>query len=249
MKRVAATVIVLGVAVACTLPPAHAAAGRRAEVQVALCGDPDAIARALDLRSRAAPYQTWLFDDDALTLHAQGLRLRLRVRADGAELTLKAADQPCTALPPALVPRRQGKCEYDVHGDRMTGAVSISATLDAAAWQALVAGRVAPADALSDAQVRFLREATAAWPLPPGLRPLGPIATRALATPGGRYDVDAQQLPNGRQFVEMSARVSVSEAPAAQRALHARIERAGVAACADQAAQAGEKLRALLPPR
>lgn len=237
--------VALGAAAA--LVPAHAASARRAEVQVALCGEAAAIERALDLKPRAAAYETWLFDDDALALHERGLRLRLRLRSDGAELTLKAADQPCTALEPALVPKRLGKCEYDVHGDRMAGAVSISAVLDAATAQALVAGRLPPPQALSDAQVRFLREATGAWPLPPGLRPLGPIANRVLATPGGRYDVDAQQLPDGRHFVEISAKVPVAEAPATQRAILARIERAGVAACADQRGRAGEKLRALLP--
>ena len=249
MKRPFAAAIALGAALASAAAPAYAAAGRRAEVQVALCGDPAAIERALDLKPRAAPYETWLFDDESMALHERGLRLRLRIRADGGELTLKAVDQPCTALGPALVPRRQGKCEYDVHGDRMTGAVSISVALDARASAALVAGRMALAEAMSEAQVRFLREATSAWPLPPGLRALGPIANRVLRTPGGRYDVDAQQLPDGRHFVEISAKVPVSAAPATQRALHARIERAGVAMCVDQGAQAGNKLRALLPPR
>jgi len=249
MKRTVVAAALFCASIACALAPAGAAASRRAEVQVSLCGEPDAIERALDLKPRAAPYRTWLFDDDALALHERGLRLRLRVRADGAELTLKAADQACTALEPALVPKRQGKCEYDVHGDKMTGAVSISVALDAQTAEALVAGRVPPAEALSEAQVRFLREATSAWPLPPGLRALGPIANRVLATPGGRYDVDAQQLPDGRQFVEISAKVPVSQAPATQRALHARVERAGVTMCADQAGQAGTKLRALLPSR
>ena len=246
MKTAATTAVALTAAVACAVA---AAAGRRAEVQVTLCGEPAAIERALDLTPRGAPYETWLFDDDALALHERGLRLRLRLRADGAELTLKAADQPCTALAPALVPRRQGKCEYDVHGERMTGTVSIATALDAPTAQALVAGRLPPAEALSEAQVRFLREGTSAWPLPPGLRALGPIANRILTTPGGRYDVDAQRLPDGRHFVEISAKVPVAEAPATQRALHARVERAGVAVCADQAGQAGHKLRALLPSR
>jgi len=249
VKTSATTAVALAVAVACAVAATAATAGRRAEVQVALCGEPAAIERALDLKPRAAPYETWLFDDDALALHERGLRLRLRVRADGAEFTLKAADQPCTALAPALVPRRLGKCEYDVHGDRMTGTVSIATALDAPTAQALAAGRLPPADALSEAQVRFLREATSAWPLPPGLRALGPIASRVLTTPGGRYDVDTQRLPDGRHFVEISAKVPVAEAPATQRALHARVERAGVAVCADQAGQAGHKLRALLLSR
>ncbi len=249
MKHAALAAAALAAAVACAAVPVSAASSRRAEVQVALCGSPDAIVQALDLRPRAAPYRTWLFDDDALALSARGVRLRLRARETGAELTLKAADQPCTALPASLVPAREGKCEYDVHGGRMTGTVSISTLLDDAATGDLVAGRLSLAQALSAAQVRFLREAVDAWPLPAGLRALGPIAVRPYTTPGRRYDVDVQQLPDGRQHVEISVRVPVAEAADARRALEARLARAGVAACADQSGHAADTLRALLAPR
>jgi hypothetical protein len=239
----------LGAALACAAPASHAAPPPRVEIQVALCGAPEGIVRALDARPREAAYRTYLFDDASLTLLGRGLRLRLRVRAAGGELTLKAADQPCDALPSGLVPRREGKCEYDLHGDKVTGAVSLATKLDADRAADLVAGRVPVAGVLSPAQMRFLRDAARAWPLPPDLRALGPIENTVYATRDGRYDVDVQRLPDGQAYIEVSAKVPVSDGDAARRALDAHLARAGVAVCADQAGQAGNKLRSLAGPR
>jgi len=236
-------------ALACMAAVALAAPPPRMEIQIALCETPDAIVHALDLRPREAAYRTYLFDDAALTLLGLGLRLRLRVRAAGGELTLKAADQPCDALPAGLVPRREGKCEYDLHGDKVTGAVSLATRLDANTTADLVAGRIPVAGVLSRAQVRFLRDASRAWPLPPELRALGPIENTVYATRDKRYDVDVQRLPSGQAYVEVSEKVPVAQGDAARRALDAHLARAGVAVCADQAGQAGSKLRSLLGPR
>jgi len=236
-------------AISCVAAVALATPPSRMEIQIALCDTPDAIVRALDLRPREAAYRTYLFDDVALTLLGHGLRLRLRVRAADGELALKAADQPCDALPAGLVPQREGKCEYDLHGDRLAGAVSLATRLDAAATADLVAGRIPVAEVLSPAQVRFLRDATRAWPLPPDLRALGPIENTVYATRDKRYDVDVQRLPSGRTYVEVSAKVPVARGDAARRALDAHLARAGVAVCADQAGQAGNRLRSLVGPR
>ena len=69
----------------------HARAETQAEIQVALCSEPEQVVRALDLAPRAAVRETWLFDDAALTLFGLGLRVRLRATDGGGELTLKAA--------------------------------------------------------------------------------------------------------------------------------------------------------------
>ncbi len=240
--RACALLLVLGAACADAAQP-------RMEIQVALCGDPVAIERALALRPREAAYRTYLFDDTALALLDRGLRLRLRVRAQAAELTLKAADQSCPTLPAGLVPRGEGKCEYDLHGDRIAGAVSLATPLSPAAADALISGQQPVAQALSPAQSRFLREAAGVWPLPADLRALGPIENRVYSTPDRRYDVDIQRLPGGREYVEISQKVPVARAQEARRALEAHLKTTGVTMCADQAGQAANKLRALLAPR
>ena len=106
------------------------AKGTQAEIQIGLCSSPDAIVQVLELRPRGTPITVWQFDDTALTLFERGLRLRLRVAADGGSVfTLKVADQDCARLGPTLVPPSEGKCEYDVYGKSMAGAVSLNRSL------------------------------------------------------------------------------------------------------------------------
>jgi hypothetical protein len=144
------------------------------DLQVGLCAPADEVRRAFNLRSRGAPFEVWLFDDDALSLFARGVRLRLRMKPDGAELTLKVADQDCAQPAPGLVPPREGKCEYDSHGPDVAGAVSISRTIDARLARDLISGWQSVAAALSPAQVRFLRTIASVGPLRGDVRALWP---------------------------------------------------------------------------
>jgi hypothetical protein len=217
----------------------------RAEVQIGLCAPADQVVRALDLHPRGASTSVWLFDDTALTLFRRGLRLRLRVAGDRSELTLKVADQDCSRPDARVVPTGRSKCEYDVHGTSMTGAMSLTRELDADRTGELLAGRVAPAQVLAAWQVDYLRDVVGLWPLPPGLRKLGPTQVQSYRSKGGLYDVDISRLPGGTQYVEISRKVPVAEAARAKGMLEADLSRAGVEICADQSAQAVNKLRAL----
>jgi hypothetical protein len=227
--------------------PSHQAPTTRAELQIGLCAPPDQIERALDLRPNGAPLTVWLFDDAALTLYARGLRLRLRVGADGrSEITLKVADQDCARLDPKVIPPGEGKCEYDVHGASMAGAVSLTRNLSVTKTSDLLAARVAPAQVLSPAQIGYLRDVVAIWPLPPGIRGLGPMHVRKYRTRDGRYDIDISELPGGERYAEISRKVPQADADRALGVLKADLSRAGVEACADQSSQAINKLRSLV---
>jgi len=220
------------------------AAAPRAEVQVLLC-EPDATLESkLGMRPRGAPYETWLFDDNALALLDRGLRLRLRAKPDGSELTLKVAKQDCTTLPRNAIPKGEGKCEYDVYGDSSHGAVSLTRTLDATVARDLLAGKVDVATLLSEAQVRFLRDVAKAWPLPSDLRPLGPIANRVYRAKG--YDVDISTLPDGQRYAEISDKVRLERASAERDKLIRHLAQANVDVCADQSGQAAAKMKRLL---
>ena len=116
----------------------------RVEIQIGVCDEPEHIVRALDLKPRGAPVETWLFDDAGLALFGRGLRLRLRLSERDAELTLKAAIADCKSLSVAHVPADQGKCEYDVHGTIINSAVSLRRSLDAARSFARHRARVGP---------------------------------------------------------------------------------------------------------
>jgi hypothetical protein len=219
----------------------------QAEIQIGLCAPAGQIVKALDLHLRGSPIEVWQFDDAALVLFGHGLRLRLRMAADGrSEFTLKVADQDCARVDPKLLPRGEGKCEYDVYGTSMTGAVSLTRRLGVDSTNDLLAGRVAPARVLGPPQIRYLREVVRVWPLPPGIRGLGPMQVRTYQSRGGLYDVDISQLPGGEQYAEISRKVPMADGARTMEAMKADLAQAGVEMCTDQSSQAANKLRALL---
>jgi len=227
--------------------PLPGAKGAQAEIQFGLCAPTERIVQALDLRPRGTPIDVWQFDDAMLTLFGRGVRLRLRVAADGrSEFTLKVADQDCARLERGVVPSGEGKCEYDVYGTSMAGTVSLTRRLGAESTNELIAGRVAPAQVLSRSQIRYLREVARIWPLPPGIRALGPMHVRTFRTPDKLYDIDISQLPGGTQYAEISRKVAVADATRTKEVLEADLSRAGIEICADQSSQAANKLRSLL---
>jgi len=243
--------MVVTFAIATALPAIAAdstpeAKGTRAEVQIGLCSPTDQILRALRAHTRGEPIQVWQFDDTTLSLFERGLRLRLRVAADGhSEFTLKVANQDCSRLDPRRVPPGEGKCEYDVYETSTAGAVSLTRILDAKDTSDLISGRLAPAQALSPLQVTYLREVVGIWPLPTAIRPLGPMQVRTYRTKGHSYDIDISQVPDGEQYAEISRKVPVRDATRAMAALKAHLSAAGIDTCADQSSQAANKLRSM----
>jgi hypothetical protein len=251
MTRNATALAAMMLATAVNAPRATAAGPpgateARAEIQIGLCAPAERIVQALDLGPGGAPVEVWLFDDAALTLFGRGLRLRLRVNDGRAEFTLKVADQDCARLHAKVVRPAEGKCEYDVHGTSMAGAMSLTRRLSTKSSGDLLAGRVGPAQILSPSQVDYLREVVKFWPLPSGIRALGPTQIRSYRSRSGLYDIDVSRLPTGEQFVEISRKVPVADAARAMRTMGADLSNAGVETCPDQSAQAVNKLRALL---
>jgi len=226
--------------------PSGSVPAPRAEVQVELCTPFADIERSLKLRPDGDPIEVWLFDDAALTLFERGLRVRLRAHGKHGDLTVKIANQDCSRIDAKMVPPKEGKCEFDVHGASMSGTVSLSRHLSRKKWGDLVAGRVATADVLSPVQIAYLRDVAKIWPLPTDLRALGPKQSRAYAMQDKSYEVDVSKLPSGEQYVEMSHRVPVAEAQTARAALDGMLARSGVTVCADQAGQAANKLKLML---
>jgi hypothetical protein len=221
-----------------------------AEVQINLCGNAADIVGRLGLAPDGRPREVWYFDTPSLTLFGNGAVMRLRVDKatgeGGGELTLKAADQDCARIDPALIPPREGKCEYDVHGESVRGAVSLSRRIDRATVLALLAGQVPLADVLSPAQARLLADGLRVRPVPQGVVRLGPANLASYRAPGKRYTVDVWQLPRDKHYVEISQKTGRGDAAGVQRKLEKRLRQAGVAACADQSSQAESKLRWLV---
>lgn len=241
----AALCTLLGTSVALAATPSAGTSPARIDLQVSLCAPPDQVERAFDLQARGPAFDVWLFDDNALSLYGRGVRLRLRMKSGGAEFTLKVANQDCAQLAPGLVPRHEGKCEYDSHGLDVAGAVSLSRTIDAHFAQDLISGRQSVQAALSQAQARFLRQIVGLWPLPHDVRPLGPQQVHSWQAAHEPYLIDVTALPSGEEFIELSRKVPLANAAEARKALERDLARTGVASCPDQSAQALNKLRAL----
>jgi hypothetical protein len=246
--RILIVVVLLAAAHVSSLALAQAAAPvARAEVQIGVCTPlPDVVA-ALQLRAPGPVTTTWLFDDAQLNLLRRGLRLRLRIDSRSADLTLKVADQDCARLPATAIPAGQGKCEMDLHGATMTGAMSLSQPLSRAHADALVAGATRVQDALSPAQVNFLRDVEGGGPLPTTLLPLGPLSVISRQAADRSYAVDVTTLPGGEQYLEVTRKVRVDRAERTRHSLEQSLTRAGVTLCADQSGQAAIKMRKLLP--
>jgi hypothetical protein len=217
--------------------------GAAAEVQINLCSEPAEIARALKLSRSGAPREAWYFDNAALDNFARGALFRLRTSEGEPELTLKAAGQDCAKVPPALLPGGSAKCEYDVHGASIVGAVSVTRVLDKVQAGGLLDGSIALADVLSEAQVRYLREGLSAWPLAPGLKRLGPARIEAWRAPGAKFSVEVWRLPSGKRYIELSQKTTAGKAQHLQSQLLGTLAASGVRACADQHSMAAEKLR------
>jgi hypothetical protein len=225
--------------------PAAAAPEAQLDLQFSLCTSPAEVQRALALEQRGAPFEVWLFDNPALELLNHGLRIRLRgAGTKSKELTLKLAAQDCSKLPP--LPRGEGKCEYDSHDTTISGSLSLTRKLAAGRANALLAGQLALADVLSPTQLSALRNAPGGWPLPADLRALGPTRVSAYLSGDKAYQVDISELPGGERFIEISRKVALSDAEPARRRFEADLAKSGVDVCADQSAQAVNKLRALL---
>jgi len=226
--------------IAAPLPPKA-----RAEVQVNVCSDTRNVVAALALRADPLAREVWYFDTAERALFSRGVVFRLRVGHGAPELTMKVARQDCPAQPVGALPRGEGKCEYDWHGETAHGAVSLSRALTANDAMALREGRTPLAAVLSAAQVRFLREQLGISPLPAGVAPIGPATLQAYRPAKDRYVVEVWTLPAGSPFVEISRKSTNADAPRVREELLALLSRAGVEVCSDQASRAEEKLRLL----
>jgi hypothetical protein len=218
-----------------------------AEVQINICSEPRQVITALQLvRKDTKSLEVWFFDTAGLDLFRRGVLFRLRSTGRKNELTLKVGNQDCARVNPELLPAGLAKCEYDVHGAHSVAAVSISRILDETQLRGLLEGQVVLADLLSPAQVRYLRENAAVWPLPPGLMRLGPAHIETYRRKGKPFDVELWQLPSGRRYLEISRKCRLEDAPRVQAELEGMLVSKSLKLCPDQGPQAGGRFKDLL---
>ena len=171
---------------------------------------------------------------------------RLRLGPGERRLTLKSKIADCAQIDTSLL-RGGGKCEIDVHGDKMQSALSIEADLDEKTVQGLLDRRTGLASALSPAQARYL-ETARAWPLAKDLRPLGSIRVDSHSPAKGKWVVELWRAPGGQQWAEISRKAETVDVDRARREMLGELSKARLKPCADASSPAESKLRALLAP-
>jgi hypothetical protein len=124
--------------------------------------------------------------------------------------------------------------------------VSISQVLDESQVRGLLAGQVALADLLSPAQVSYMREVVAVWPIPSGLKNLGPAQIETYHRKGKPFVVELWQFPSGRSDLKISQKSRLEDARHIQSKLEEMLERKKVKLCPDQGALAAGRLKDLL---
>ena len=215
-----------------------------AEVQVNLCSEPQEIIQALQLKRKGVNLrEAWYFDTAKLDLFMSGVLVRLRISDKKSELTLKFAHQNCPEISLEFLPADQAKCEYDLHGEKLEGAVSISRSLETQQVDDLLNGSTALVDHLSPVQVRYLREGVDVWPLPSGLKLLGPGTIDTYKNKNHPFTVEIWQLQSGLRTVEISQKSTVADARSVEVHLKEILASSQVKICEDQGSQAGRKLK------
>jgi hypothetical protein len=218
-----------------------------AEVQINLCSEPRQVITALKLkRQDAKSGEVWYFDTAKRVLFKRGVLFRLRITSRKSELTLKVANQDCAKVNPELLPAGRSKCEYDLHGAHLAGSVSVSSIMDDRQVRGLIEGRLALADLLSPAQIRYLQEGAAVWPLPSGLKRLGPARIETYRRKSQLFDVELWELPSGRRYLEISQKSRLEDARRVQTELEEVLARKQLQLCPDQESQTGGRLEELL---
>ena len=216
-----------------------------AEVQINVCEPEQKIVAALGLKpARETPTEIWYFDTPALELLAHGRVVRLRMAGGRSDLTLKVSNQSCGPIERAI-PEGEGKCEYDMHGEKLAGALSLSRNLDTKQAGRLRDGTEPLATALTATQQRFLQK-PGLGSLPDGIERMGPARVTSYRRPKGGFEVETWTLPRGETFVEISQKARYADALKVRAALVRELAAANLTICKDQGSQAAEKLRLLV---
>jgi len=214
-------------------------------VQVNICEPEPKVAAALGLKpARETATEIWYFDTPALELLSHGRVVRLRMVGGRSDLTLKVANQSCGAIERAI-PEGEGKCEYDLHGEKFAGALSLSRNLEARQAGRLRDGAEPLAAVLTATQQRFLQK-PGLGQLPDGIAPIGPVRVMSYRRPKSAFEVEAWTLPRGEAFVEISQKARYADALKVRAALVRELAAANLTTCKDQGSQAAEKLRLLV---
>lgn len=179
--------------------------------------------------TEATDMQVFYFDTTNLAADARGVSLRLRLRSDRAQVTVKwRAD--------AVVADAAADCEVDVSATRATPACSWEADIPLAVAQDVLRGARPRGELLNDVQRARLRRLMGDADLA-NWRAHGPVRMRrweiGRGARGKKWRLERWEIVPGRATYEVSYRADTSDAVTLVRAtLDEKLTASGLVSCA-----------------
>ena len=174
--------------------------------------------------------KVYFYDTATLALFARDLVLRARVTdGDDDDSTVKLRPLPLPDIPARWIATDAVRIELDVVGKKQVPSAKLDGEPDRGEIEQVEDGALDLSKLFTKAQ-----EALVADELPSGvslndLVVLGPVDARKWDLPPETFphklSVEEWSLPDGTHFIELSFKVTPDEAPAAERAFHALLDR------------------------
>lgn len=197
--------------------------------------------QALELKEAQGEARTvWFYDTPVLELFDKGIILRSRHGVgEPDDTTVKLRPMDASKADPSWSSVKGFKCEQDRTARQLVTSCSLTRAAKRGAIDAAAKGPPAIAELFDDQQQSFMREYA---PLPidwASLRALGPIDARVWKVRSRPLDrklgVERWRLPDGTELLEISTRVSASEAEKLQVDLAQYLATLGLEADPDSA--------------
>ena len=174
--------------------------------------------------------KVYFYDTAELALFAKGLVLRARVTdGDDDDSTVKLRPLPLPDIPARWVATDSVRIELDVVGQKQVPSAKLDGEPDRGEIEQVECEAMELSKLFTKAQ-----EALVADELPSGtslndLAVLGPVDARKWDLPPETFphklSVEEWSLPDGTHFIELSFKVTPDEAPDAEQAFHALLDR------------------------
>jgi hypothetical protein len=206
-----------------------------AEIKVTVRADQITLATTKLKLAKSTAERRWVtfYDTRALDLFKSGLVLRTRKVQDGKDdSTVKLRPIDATKVAPSWFSISGFKCEEDWNGASSVTACSLSDGRDKGEIDDVAAGKRSLKKLYNSDQERFVSTYATRAPDYARLAVLGPADAWVQSVKPADYaetiDSERWELPDGTAILELSIRVPLASAAAAQRAFITYLEAAGL---------------------
>ena len=174
--------------------------------------------------------KVYFYDTPELALFARDLVLRARVTdGDDDDSTVKLRPLPLPDIPARWIATDAVRIELDVVGKKLVPSAKLDGEPDRGEIEQVERGALEVSKLFTKAQEALVADELPSATSLNDLVVLGPVDARKWDLPPEtfphRLSVEEWSLPDGTHFIELSFKVTPDEAPAAERAFHALLDR------------------------